>query len=523
MIGRICLALLLPLLALWSIHLWPLWLRSPDLTHGLFTPFLFALLLYESRSRYPRRYLAPRRWHFLVIAGFFGLAIGLLGVGGLYAAILSWSHTLTLFVLAVSLCALLTATWIILAQDRVRWLPFNWTIAVAILIWLLSAPIPPGTYTRLTLWLQQGVTEGVLATLHFLGIAALKNGNIIELARVSVGVEEACSGIRSLLSCLYAGLFFSATLVRRIPHRLLIIGLAPVLAIVMNFLRSLLLTLLAHGGQNIQGTIHDLTGFGILIVTSGILALLAWFLDRATPVASPAPASTHTTPPLLYLGKLPATLVASLAIYWAITIFFVFKTNTASTTPPAVAPSLSQLIPSEAPGWQVTTAEDLYRFTSQLQTEHLLQRNYTRQTPAGPEQITLYLAYWPAQSAPVSVVASHTPDACWPGAGWTAVPTEAPLVTLTTAGHNLPPAQHRQFKLNNYPQHVWFWHIHGGRPVLTGEIRSPLNLLRLAFSHGLHRDRAQLFIRVSSNLPWEKISSTPLITEFTDRLQAHGL
>ncbi len=521
-IGRICLALIIPLLALWSLHLWPLWLRSPDLTHGLFTPFLFGLLLYESRSRYPRPYLAPRPWHLPVIVALFFAAILLLGIGGLYAAVLSWSHTLTLFVLACSLCTLLTATWLILAQDRVRWLPFNWTVAVAILIWLLSAPIPPGTYTRITLTLQQGVTQSVLATLHFLGIAAVKNGNIIELARISVGVEEACSGIRSLLSCLYAGLFFSATLVRRLPTRLLIIALAPILAVVMNFFRSLLLTLLAHSGQNIQGTIHDVSGFSILILTSALLAGLAWFLDRKTPANSAVPSSLHTTPPLLYLGKLPATLIASLAIYWAITGFFVLKTTSTRSAPPAPTPSLQTIIPAALPGWEVNTTEDLYRFAAQLQTEHLLQRSYARQTPTGPEQITLYLAYWPARHVPVSTVASHTPDACWPGAGWTAVPIPDPLVNLTT-NHTLPPAQHRRFTLEGYPQNVWFWHLHGGRPVLTGEIRSPLNLLRLALAHGLQRDDAQLFVRISSNLPWEKISTHPLITEFVQQLQPHGL
>src|SRR5690606_40034894 len=62
------------------------------------------------------------------------------------------------------------------------------------------------------------------------------------------GVEEACSGIRSLLSCVYAAAFFSAALVTRALNRCVILLLAPVLAIVMNFVRSLLLTLLAHRG-----------------------------------------------------------------------------------------------------------------------------------------------------------------------------------------------------------------------------------------------------------------------------------
>ena len=42
-------------------------------------------------------------------------------------------------------------------------------------LWLLSTPIPPGTYTRMTLTLQLWVSEGVLRTVHLLGIAAVRH------------------------------------------------------------------------------------------------------------------------------------------------------------------------------------------------------------------------------------------------------------------------------------------------------------------------------------------------------------
>ena len=55
--------------------------------------------------------------------------------------------------------------------------------------------------------------------------------NLIELARATVGVEEACSGIRSLLSCVFAGFFFAACLVRRPVRRVVVIVAAPLLAV----------------------------------------------------------------------------------------------------------------------------------------------------------------------------------------------------------------------------------------------------------------------------------------------------
>src|SRR5207237_4001264 len=112
------------------------------------------------------------------------------------------------------------------ADESLRLMPWTGSALVAIGLWLLSVPIPPGTYTRLTLGLQLWVSEAVLRALHLLGVAAIRHGNIIELARTTVGVEEACSGVRSLISCLFAGFFFSATLVRAPWARAVIIALA---------------------------------------------------------------------------------------------------------------------------------------------------------------------------------------------------------------------------------------------------------------------------------------------------------
>jgi len=115
-----------------------------------------------------------------------------------------------------------------------------------------------------------------MRTLDLLGIAAHRQGNIIELARGTVGIEEACSGVRSLISCTVAGLFLSAVLVRKPWHRALVIALSPAIGLAMNFLRSLLLTLLANSGVSIEGRWHDITGSSIIVGTTLLVAALAF-------------------------------------------------------------------------------------------------------------------------------------------------------------------------------------------------------------------------------------------------------
>ncbi len=515
--GKIALALLAFGVIALSVRLWPQWRHNPDLSHGLFMPVVFLLLLHEARAGTPR-YLAAGTGN-RVAFGFL-LAGGLLALmtAGLYAAAVDWSHSLVNLSLTLSLVLFLAAAVLVFARDTVRLVPLNWTALAAIVLWLMSAPIPPGTYSRLTLSLQLWVSEGVLRSLHLLGIAAVRHGNIIDLANTAVGVEEACSGIRSLISCLFAAVFFSATLVHRAWARALILALAAPLALLMNFLRSLTLTLLANNGVDIAGTWHDVTGFAVLGITAGLLGGLALLLERGAKTDRPPPAPAPDAAPssgaqwTLALGAAGATLLVA---------FFIANTRSSPRGHEPV-PDLFALLPESAAGWRAKTT-DLYSFRGTLQTDHLAQRNYIRETENGPTEIIIYVAYWRAGQAPVSLVASHTPDACWPGSGWKSVPTRETRSRLQVGGRDLASAEHRLFEAAQRPQHVWFWHLYDGAPITYRDPYSAVELLRIALRYGFRREGDQLFVRVSSNRPWAEIGGEPLLAAFFDRTRALGL
>lgn len=515
---RLNLGLLAFLVVALTLVLWPQWSRNPDLSHGYFMPVLFLLLLHEARSRGTPRYLPSREWRGALMGAALAGAFVCLAAAGIYATTVGWAHAMVAFVLTLAAVLALGAGLVALSADEVRAVPFNWTALTALGLWLLCAPIPPGTYSRLTLSLQLSVSEHVLAALHFVGVAASRNGNIIELANTSVGVEEACSGVRSLISCVFAGGFFAATLVHRAWARALIILLAAPLALVMNFIRSLTLTLLANRGVDIAGTWHDATGFAVLGVTAAILGGLALLLERpvtAPPVAPAAPAS-RSRPVLAY------ALAASLCGIFAVAGLFAIKTASAERTG-RPAPDLLAILPAHADGWRVETDSEIYQFSDQLETEFLAQRTYFRQTDSGEQQVTFYLAYWPAGQSSVSAVAAHTPDACWPGAGWTAAPVDQPRQYLAVGNRVVPPAEARLFRIGDYPQHVWFWHLYDGRPLVHTDPRSWSRLLRLGWQYGFRKDGDQLFVRISSNQPWSTLHNEPLLRDIFNRLQPLGL
>lgn len=496
------------------------WRRNPDLSHGLFAPVVFALLIWEGARRGAQRWLPRSHWFAAAAAGLTLVALVLFGAAGLLAATVGWGHALVNCVLALALVAAWLGAWVVLADARVRVLPFNWVIFTALVLWVLASPIPDGTYRRVTMTLQHGVTTGVLDALHILGIPARQMGNVIELASTSVGVEEACSGIRSLISCLYAGFFFAAWLVRGFGRRLFLILSAPVLAIVMNFIRSLTLTLLANNGVDIAGFWHDATGYAILALTSLALAGFAALMSAPPSPAAPVGdvrdfTSTPRTPFALLAGA------SALAV--ALGIFFASFNRPASAPSASTLTSAASLIPESATGWEVRNSDDLYQFSDILRTRDLAERTYLRRGPHGVVQVTLYIAHWRPGEASVSVVASHTPDACWPGGGWNVGPVASPQERLTVGDRVLPTAEHRFFTKGTLPQHVWFWHVYNDRPINYRDPYSVPALFEIAWRYGFRREGSQYFIRFSSNQPWENLAQEPLVQEIFRRLATIGL
>ena len=181
------------------------------------------------------------------------------------------------------------------------------------------------------------------------------------------------------------------------------------------------------------------------------------------------------------------------------------------------------LLPAEPAGWNVRTADDLYRFSGVLQTRHLAERTYARATERGRLEVNAYVAHWIAGAAPVSLVASHTPDACWPGSGWMPEANPDRQVVLTAGDRTLPLAEQRVFRFGEQPQHVWYWHVYDGRVISYRDPYSIPALIEIALRYGFRREGSQYFVRLSSNRPWEEIRDEPLVRELAANLARIGL
>ncbi len=505
---RAVLATLLATLFAAAWYLWPFWRDQPELSHGYFALPCALALLWQSRREVNRAdawrpaTATALAWLLCIV----GLLLGC--VAALAALAQGPLHSQTAFLAGLDVSLFALSGVLLLARAPARWTHLNGASLAAALLWWFVVPLPNGTLSRFTLFLQDLITAGSLRALHTFGFPAIRHGNVIQLANALVGVEEACSGIRSLTACLFAGLVLGGFMLTGLRRRVLLVVAAGLIAIVTNFFRSTTLCVMAARGVEINGFWHDTTAYAVLGVTALILfGACLWLSPKSDPRAVAAPAATTPTRALFVAH---ATLGGTLALLVALVLVKIAPVA-ASDRPP---PDLRALMVIDGLGWQRHSDESIFDFSQALATTNLRQETYFR---AGT-QLTFYVAYWSADQSTLGSVALHTPEICLPGSGWNARPLPAPI-----ARYPLPAPRRFSFEKDSYPQHVWFWHFFNGQPVGQPRGLYPWQLGPALLKRGISAKAPQWVVRISSNRPLESLLDEPILQEFVRRLRAAGL
>ncbi len=146
-----------------------------------------------------------------------------------------------------------------------------------VLVWMISAPLVSAVESQVSLFLLRKVVIVVSFLFELVGLPIEQQGNVLMLPKGPVGVADACSGIRSLTACLFAGSFLAATFLEQAWKKVFLVAAAMGFAFVTNLLRSLFLTgwAYAYGPDAINGTVHDAAGYAVLGLTcAGLLVLV---------------------------------------------------------------------------------------------------------------------------------------------------------------------------------------------------------------------------------------------------------
>ena len=280
------------------------WSTNPQYAYGWTVPALALFLLWECWNTRPAPAPAQRRGGTFFLAAIF--AASLLPICLLIEATPDWRFVQWSFagiVVGLTLCA------IHLAGGRPWLLHFAFPIAFIFVAVPWPVKIEQGLIQTFTGWVSSLTVDG----LNLCGVPAIQQGNLIEISTGKVGVEEACSGVRSFQATIMAALFLGQLWTFPLRSRLILLGFGVVFAFFCNVIRALILAYIAEkSGIEAIGKWHDPAGFTILgVCFVGLLGLALWLRPRFGRGLAPA----EDTPP----QGLPGAFVSALAA-WVILI-----------------------------------------------------------------------------------------------------------------------------------------------------------------------------------------------------------
>ena len=303
-----------------------------------------------------------------------------------------------------------------------------------VLFFFTAVPLWRGLEENSMRWLMQRNARLSVEVLHWSGIEARAKGNLIALPAGTLGVDEACSGIRSLQGTLMLTLFLGEMLALSLPRRLALLLSGVLWALLTNVARTAALGWIAHrDGLHTMENWHDSAGYTVLAICSALVGATAWLLQRRAP-PGPVPAlspAIDRADIARRFREIAAPSLAGFAIL-AAGLFFNeawFRLHERDDTP--LAPWRFRL-PHERPGFQITPIAP--RVRSELRFDEGLGGHW--QDDAGLRWQALYFHWKPGRNA-AQTAGVHDPRACLAAVGMKEIAT-LPRLEITRAGLRLP-------------------------------------------------------------------------------------
>lgn len=266
--GAIVVALYWPILS----NLATQWWSDANYTHGFLVPLFSAFLIWRERVAVTAVTTGGNLSGLAVLVG--GLGLLMLGSIG--------SEN---FLMRTSLIVVLGGLVLFHLGARVLRVVF---FPLAFLFFMV--PLPGVIFYAITFPLQRLAAEQAAWTLDTLGVPVLLDGNVIHLSQITLGVTEACSGIRSLISLLASAVAWAYL---TLPLGLAAVGfvLAAIpITIFANAARVVATGLIGQwfGVEYASGFFHEFAGLAVyLFAVLGLAGVYGIARSLAGPPAEP--------------------------------------------------------------------------------------------------------------------------------------------------------------------------------------------------------------------------------------------
>jgi len=411
------------------------WWLNPQYNYGLIVPLLAVYLFWKRwRSRPPPE---PPTMHafaigFMLFSAALFLPIRFLSEANPDWRLLSW---LLAFIAAASSLAFLYLT------GGRGWLRH---FAFPVLFFLVAVPWPVRIEQTVIQDLMRIVTAINVTLLQLAGVPALQHGNVIEVGAGFIGIEEACSGVRSLQATLMVSLFLGELYSFRTSRRVILMMIGALLAFVCNVVRTAILVWLGtnRGIQSIESW-HDPAGLTISMVCLFGLWIASLFMIRRGQVSSVAPPIRNQRGGI----QLNWGLLGAVAIWFLLVeagVQFWYRSDQAvdrlqwSVSWPESKSSYKKVPIAPA-------AETLLRYN---------EGGGAAWEGTDGRQWMMYFFRWLPGRTAARFVKVHRPDICLPASGRT-MERDNGIRLLTVNGLNLPVRSYR-FDDRGVPLHVFY-------------------------------------------------------------------
>jgi exosortase len=334
------------------------------------------------------------------------------------------------------------------------WRPLGWlhaavTVSITLALiwkmggkpWLMHFAFPVAFIFIAVPWVTpveapivQGMMRAVAAIIAematWFGIPTHLEGNLIRIPNGVVGVNEACSGVRSLQTSLMIGLLFGELKRLSVSQRFLLVIGAIAIAFIGNCARTFFLVwIAATKGIAATGRWHDLAGYTIVATVFAGSLILAILLGRQkTQIRDEKPGvgdQLRPASPFSSVGRLP-TAYFVVALCWLILVevasaawYRVHERNLVASA------QWNVQWPQTAPSFHELKIDDEVRRTLRFDQGHAAAWTLPAESllPASPpssaKTITCLVYFFGWNAGRNSVQANlHRPDVCLPSAGW---------------------------------------------------------------------------------------------------------
>ncbi len=412
------------------------WSLNPQYGYGWTVPFLAAVLVYLRWMRRPAP--APASFRgltstLLLLAALALFPARLIAVANPDWRLLDW--IMALAVVAISLGALSLAG----GAPTLRHFAFP------VLFFLVAVPWPVQLEQFVVQHLMRADAAITIGLLNFIGTLAVQHGNVIELSTGQVGIDDACTGVRSLQATLMVALFLGEFYRMPLARRVLLVVAGAAIAFVCNIGRTFLLCeVAASDGIAAIGRWHDPAGFTIL----GICLFVLWGLSLWLQPKAPVTSINHQPSAISLSSRWSGALIVWLCL-----------------TEIAVAAWYAPRAAETAAPWTVAwpTSEPNYQAQQiPAATEELLRYNeggVATWRSAADRVWMMYSFHWLPGRTAALFVKNHRPDICLPASGLT-MTQESGVHLVQVHGVPLPIRSYR-FTDRGHPLHIFYCYWDG--------------------------------------------------------------